>query len=62
MNVAVIDSHGECIAGLRPRDFVVTEDGIPESIARFGEGNETVRAVPSGSPSVAKPSDVVEGA
>ncbi|MGA7640539.1 MAG: hypothetical protein WCB00_26640, partial [Candidatus Acidiferrales bacterium] len=62
LNVAVTDSKGKYITGLHPQDFVVTEDGIPESIARFGEGNETVRAVPSESPSDAKPSDAAEGA
>lgn len=60
LNVAVTDNKGKYITGLRPQDFVVTEDGIPEKIARFGEGNETVRAVPNASPSDAKPPDPPE--
>jgi Ca-activated chloride channel homolog len=55
LNVAVTDSKGKYITGLHPQDFVVTEDGIPENIARFGEGNEPVRAVPSASPSDGNP-------
>lgn len=54
LNVAVTDSKGKYITGLRPQDFVITEDGIPENIATFGEGNESVRAVPPN----AKPSDL----
>ena len=33
LNVAVTDNKGKYVTGLRPQDFVVTEDGIPESIA-----------------------------
>ncbi|HJZ52380.1 MAG TPA: VWA domain-containing protein, partial [Candidatus Acidoferrales bacterium] len=54
LNVAVTDNKGKYVTGLRPKDFVVTEDGIPESIATFGEGNGSVRAVlnpPSDPPS-----------
>lgn len=57
LNVAVTDNKGKYITGLRPEDFVIAEDGIPESIARFGEGNETVRAVPNAPPSDGKPPD-----
>ena len=57
LNVAVTDNKGKYITGLRPKDFVVTEDGIPETIARFGEGNETVRAVQNASPSDAQVPD-----
>ena len=39
LNVAVTDSKGSYITGLRPEDFVVTEDNIPEKIATFEEGN-----------------------
>jgi Ca-activated chloride channel family protein len=39
LNVAVTDSKGNYVQGLRPQDFVITEDGIPESIATFEEGN-----------------------
>jgi len=40
LNVAVTDNKGNYVTGLRPQDFVVTEDGIKEKIATFGEGNE----------------------
>jgi Ca-activated chloride channel family protein len=39
LNVAVTDSRGNYVTGLRPSDFAVTEDGIPENIATFEEGN-----------------------
>jgi VWFA-related protein len=39
LNVAVTDSKGNYISGLRPEDFVITEDSIPEKIATFEEGN-----------------------
>src|SRR5580692_5198558 len=57
LNVAVTDSKGKYVTGLRPKDFVVTEDGIPENIATFGEGNGSVRAVLN-PPSDGNPSDV----
>ncbi|MGC1460937.1 MAG: VWA domain-containing protein [Terracidiphilus sp.] len=39
LNVAVTDSKGNYITGLRPGDFEITEDNIPEKIANFEEGN-----------------------
>ena len=45
LNVAVTDAKGDYITGLRPQDFVVTEDGIKEKIATFAEGNEPARRV-----------------
>jgi Ca-activated chloride channel homolog len=39
LSVAVTDRKGNYIAGLRPSDFVITEDKIPEKIATFEEGN-----------------------
>src|SRR5256714_4446361 len=39
LNVAVTDSKGNYVTGLRPSDFVITEDTIPEKIATFEEGN-----------------------
>jgi len=38
LNVAVTDRKGAYITGLRPENFVVTEDRIPEKIASFEEG------------------------
>jgi VWFA-related protein len=45
LNVAVTDKNGEYITGLRPEDFVITEDGIAEKIATFAEGNAPARNV-----------------
>src|SRR5436190_4823052 len=43
LNVAVTDDKGNYITGLRPQDFAISEDGIPEKVATFGEGAESVR-------------------
>jgi Ca-activated chloride channel homolog len=43
LNVAVTDNKGDYITGLRPQDFLVTEDGIPQKLATFSEGNEPSR-------------------
>jgi Ca-activated chloride channel homolog len=48
LSVAVTDRKGNYVTGLRPEDFVVTEDKIPEKIATFEEG-ESARKV-AGSP------------
>lgn len=45
LNVAVTDNKGNYVTGLRPEDFVITEDGIPQKVATFGEGNEVGRKV-----------------
>jgi Ca-activated chloride channel homolog len=45
LNVAVTDKKGDYITGLRPDDFKVTEDKIPEKIATFEEGNQFVNAL-----------------
>ncbi|MBS1798515.1 MAG: VWA domain-containing protein [Acidobacteria bacterium] len=50
LNVAVTDRKGNYVTGLKPEDFVITEDKIPEKISTFEEGNEpTKRLVLSGS-------------
>jgi VWFA-related protein len=38
LNVAVTDHKGNYITGLRPENFLVSEDKIPEKIATFEEG------------------------
>jgi Ca-activated chloride channel family protein len=43
LNVAVTDNKGNYVTGLQPKDFAVSEDGIAERIATFGEGNEPTR-------------------
>jgi len=55
LNVAVTDNQGHYITGLRPEDFVVAEDGIPEHMAVFGEGNGAVRTLPNVAPPEGKP-------
>jgi VWFA-related protein len=43
LNVAVTDNKGNYITGLRPQDFLVSEDGITQKLATFAEGNEPTR-------------------
>jgi Ca-activated chloride channel homolog len=45
LNVAVTDNKGNYVTGLRPQDFLITEDSIPQKIATFAEGNEATRRV-----------------
>lgn len=45
LNVAVTDRKGKYATGLQPEDFVVTEDGIRQTIAMFAEGDDTPRTV-----------------
>jgi VWFA-related protein len=40
LNVAVTDAKGNYATGLRPQDFVIIEDHIPQTLATFAEGNE----------------------
>ena len=39
MNVAVTDKKGQYVKNLRPQDFQIVEDGIPQQMATFDEGN-----------------------
>src|SRR5215469_5463811 len=48
LNVAVTDSKGEYVTGLQPSDFTVLEDGIPQKLATFAEGNEPTRKLEEG--------------
>lgn len=41
LSIAVTDRKGNYVAGLRPEDFAVTEDKIPEKISSFEEGSES---------------------
>ena len=52
LNVAVTDNKGNYVSGLRPEDFVITEDAIAEKLATFGEGDEPTRLVESASDNV----------
>jgi len=40
LNVAVTDAKGNYVTTLRPSDFDISEDGIPQKLATFEEGNE----------------------
>jgi VWFA-related protein len=41
LNVAVTDNKGEYVTGLRPEDFSITEDKIPQKISTFEESSES---------------------
>jgi VWFA-related protein len=41
LNVAVTDSKGNYVTGLRPQDFVVTEDKLPQKISTFEESTSS---------------------
>ncbi len=41
LNIAVTDRDGNYVTGLRPEDFSITEDKIPQKIATFEAGGET---------------------
>jgi VWFA-related protein len=43
LNVAVTDSHGNYVTGLRPQDFSVTEDNITQSVSTFEESHDSSR-------------------
>ncbi len=45
LNVAVTDKNGNYITGLKPENFAITEDGIPQKLASFAEGNGPARAL-----------------
>jgi Ca-activated chloride channel family protein len=45
LNVAVTDNKGNYVTGLRPENFEISEDGIREKIATFGEGDNPARKV-----------------
>jgi Ca-activated chloride channel homolog len=55
LNVAVTDRKGNYIAGLRPEDFTITEDKIPQKIATFEEGNGTMTEVGTSGGSTSAP-------
>jgi len=54
LNVAVTDSKGNYITGLKPTDFIVSEDGITEKVATFEEGNGPTRRLLDVAPQSAK--------
>ena len=61
LNVAVTDNKGNYITGLKPQDFVITEDGISQRLATFGEGNEPARRLLDVPPSSGSPATQTGG-
>jgi hypothetical protein len=59
LNVAVTDKKGNYISGLKPEDFVITEDKIQERISTFEEGNEPTRRMVLSGPQGKMVSEVV---
>jgi Ca-activated chloride channel homolog len=55
LNIAVTDNKGNYISGLKPEDFVITEDKIPEKTATFEEGNGLTRRLMDVAPPDGKP-------
>ncbi len=45
LNVAVTDNKGNYVTGLKPSDFIITEDTIRQKIATFGEGVQAPKSV-----------------
>jgi len=45
LSIAVTDSKGNYVSGLRPEDFTILEDNIPEKTATFEEGNAPPRSL-----------------
>lgn len=57
LNVAITDNKGNYVTGLKPSDFVITEDNISQKIATFEEGNQEQQILdPSIAASQQKPS------
>jgi Ca-activated chloride channel family protein len=54
LNIAVTDSKGNYVTGLRPEDFVITEDKIPQKFSTFEESRESA----PGSKEVSRPGQV----
>ena len=50
LDVAVIDAKGSYVSGLKPEDFRILEDKLPETIRTFEEGTEAPRVVHSSLP------------
>jgi VWFA-related protein len=55
LDVAVTDKKGNYVTRLTPWDFAVSEDGIPQKIASFGEENEAPRKLEDYKPGESKP-------
>lgn len=61
LDIAVTDAKGNYVRGLKPEDFIVTEDTITEKLATFEEGNEAKRLVLQRSAGEAPPPGTASG-
>jgi Ca-activated chloride channel homolog len=59
LSFQVTDSKGHYVNGLKPKDFRILEDGIPQKLNTFGEGDKP--PVQLASDGAAKPLPAVEG-
>jgi len=58
LTFTVTDNRGRYINGLKPSDFRILEDGIPQKIATFAEGNRpAVQVLPDGRTQLLAPSE-----
>src|SRR5690242_21217777 len=61
VSFTVTDSKGHYINGLKPSDIKITEDGIPQKINTFGEGNKPpLQVMEDGSTRPLAPGGVVD--
>jgi hypothetical protein len=44
LSFQITDNKGKYISGLKPKDIRITEDGILQKLATFGEGNKPTRS------------------
>ena len=61
LNAAVTDNKGNYVTGLKPEDFEVKEDGIPQKLATFGEGDSPVHRVGELASITGTPADPAKG-
>ena len=59
LNVAVTDNKGNYVTGLKPTDFVISEDGIAEKLATFEEGNGPTQRL-GAAPPLKAPADAAQ--
>ncbi len=55
LNVAVTDSSGNYVTGLRPGDFQIYEDSITQQLATFAEGNDIPQKIAEFTPAQGQP-------
>ena len=48
LDVAVTDTKGNYVSGLKPADFLITEDNLPETIRTFEESSEARKGLLAG--------------